>query len=1251
MITESLEKFTEVETLTNPFPGLRPFEFHENHLFFGRDGQSEELLGKLSKTRFLAVVGTSGSGKSSLVRAGLLPALCGGLMTRASSNWRVAVLRPGNDPLGNLARALNDPTVFGLEEGVDPTNHEPLPVEQAAIQSTLIEVTLRRSSLGLIEAVRQARMPEDENLLIVVDQFEELFRFARISEDEKYENDAAAFVKVLLEAKRQRELPIYVVLTMRSDYLGDCARFWDLPEAINEGQYLIPRMTRDQRREAIVGPVAVYGGEIAQRLVNQLLNDMGDNPGQLPILQHALMRIWDQGRAETQGDKPLDLQHYESVGGLSETLSRHADEAYNELPDDRSRKIAEKLFKCLAERGPDERETRRPTELWEICAVAEASEKEVIAVIETFRLEGRSFLMPPAGVPLKGDSLIDISHESLIRGWHKLNVWVDEEAQSISVYRRLADTALLHEKHKTGLLSDTEVRWALEWREQNKPNPAWAARHHRADFERTMAFLEKSREERDHAIAEKERQRKREIQRKFTRVFTAVLAGASVICLALAIYAFKQRAEAFKKGESNKLLVYGASVNLAQNAFEKVNYAKANELLQALYNPEQSGSRNFEWYHLWRSFHDETATLKHSQDVTAVAFSPNSNSKILVTGSNDGTIRLWDSDKRQVLKTLEEPASATSKEPKRKVSSLAFSADSKKLAAGRQDGRVRLWDTTTWQFKELKPGSTAQGFRASVAFSSDGKMLATTGTDKMVKLWNTETGQELPGWEKHENPVSVAFSSDGKTLAAGSEDGSVKLWDIQSRQEYQLKDEELAQGQGTPSPVLALAFSPDGRIFATGHADSTIRVWDASSRTLLVTLRRHAYSVSSVAFLPDGKTLISGSWDGSVKLWDLTPLSNGSNNSPVPATAADDGEPLSNNNVLHMTETHTYTGHSNYILALALSPDGQTFATGSADATAKLWPIVKREEFTTLKQHQGDVSSIAMSRDGKILATGSEDSTIMLWDTSNGTQLDTLRGHERAVRSVVFSQSNSRILATGGDDGVINLWDVSARKLLDTLRGHESAVRSVAFSPDGNILATGSDDGVIKFWNVSKRQEIPAQTKHQNAVLSLAFSPDGRRLASGGADGHVKLWDAHTREAEKTLFESANRVLAVAFSPSGTVLATGSDDKTASLWDISTGREMATLKGHRDGISSLSFSSDGKRLATGSRDGSVKLWDMSDELRDISSRQELITLPAHLSPLSAVAFSPDDNILVTASTDNTAKLWYSATDNEVKAQQ
>ncbi|HEX5736569.1 MAG TPA: hypothetical protein VF131_27305 [Blastocatellia bacterium] len=484
--------FEQVESSANPFPGLRPFQTEEYDRFFGRDGQSEGLVNKLQINRFVAVVGTSGSGKSSLVRAGLLPALYSGHMRGAGSSWRIAIFRPQDDPVGNLALALCDAGVFAPGEA-----------ESAIATLTDIETTLGRSSLGLVEAARQARMLPHENLLIVVDQFEELFRFKQASTDGAAADEKAAFVKLLLEAIKQDELPIYVALTMRSDYLGECAQFRDLPEAINRSQYLIPRMTDDERREAITGPVKVGGGDISSPLVNRLLNDVGDNPDQLPILQHALMRTWDYWSRTRRGSEPIDLPHYEGIGGMTKALSLDADKAY-EMLSESQKKTAERIFKRLTEKGADNREVRRPTSVRELCDVTGVDEKEVFAVIEAFQSEGRCFLTAQ-------DNVIDISHESLIRGWDRLKIWVEEEAQSARIYRRLVESAIDYGFNRTGLITDPALQFALEWFDQERPNKAWAERYH-PEFGKAVTYLEASKSAREWAAAEKEREEREKIE-------------------------------------------------------------------------------------------------------------------------------------------------------------------------------------------------------------------------------------------------------------------------------------------------------------------------------------------------------------------------------------------------------------------------------------------------------------------------------------------------------------------------------------------------------------------------------------------------------------------------------------------------------------------------------------------------------------------------------------------------------------------
>ncbi len=547
----------------NPFPGLRHFEQKETHLFFGRDGQSKELLKRLQDSRFLALVGVSGSGKSSLVRAGLLPALYGGLMSSVESDWRIAVFRPGNNPIGNMARALITQAGFG--SGDDRTD----------IEVAVAETTLRRGNLGLLELIRKAKkkvrsdgrpyLAENENVLIVVDQFEEIFRIIeqydelvrvkQLSEgnsdhagnvadglDYHPREEASAFVKLLLESTLknkdgQYDENIYIIVTMRSDYLGETAQFWGMPERINEGQYLIPRMNRDERRKAIVGPVAVAGGSIAEPLVNQLLNDAGENPGHLPILQHALMRMWELAGRASQKNGGLNLSHYDQIGKLSGALSQHANEAFAELSPEHQT-LASKVFKCLTEKGLANREIRRPMSIAGICDVVGAKEPDVKIVVECFRKEGRWFLMPPPAVKLEPGTLIDISHESLISGWDKLSLWVNEEAESARTYKRLADTAILKELGAEDFYRGPALQLALKWRQENAPNAAWARRYH-PEFDKAIAFLEGSlKDTQQREQAEKDRIAK-DLRR--TRNYNIGLVILAIISAGIAIYAYSTK--------------------------------------------------------------------------------------------------------------------------------------------------------------------------------------------------------------------------------------------------------------------------------------------------------------------------------------------------------------------------------------------------------------------------------------------------------------------------------------------------------------------------------------------------------------------------------------------------------------------------------------------------------------------------------------------------------------------------------------
>ena len=514
----TIENHIPGKQLTNPFVGLRAFEESEDYLFFGRSKQIGELLEKFSESRFLAVIGSSGSGKSSLIKSGLLPAIYSGFMT-VGSNWRVALMRPGENPIGYLAKQL-------AKEGTlyENTKDSDIPYE------AIVESSLRRSENGLVQVYKEARLSQSENLLVIVDQFEELFRFSKYERENNLgKSDAVHFIRILLSATRQKECPVYVLLTMRSDFLGDCAEFRGLPEAINNGQYLVPRMIRDEIREAITGPVTVSTAAISQRLVTRLLNDINNDTDQLPILQHAMMRTWDAWYKRNQYNTPIDFEDYEVIGTMEHALSLHADEAYSELTTEKERHITHKKFKALTDKAADIRGIRRPRSIADLCILTEGTEAQIKNVVEVFRKPGRTFLMPPPHIPLTDKSIIDISHESLMRVWERLVHWTEEETRSGDLYMRLVNSAQLKEAGQRGLLKNPELEIALKWKRQNNPTAKWAEGY-KGDFEQAMAYLEDSRKEdlaEKKVFADKESTRKR--LRKAVFALLGLLVVASVI--------------------------------------------------------------------------------------------------------------------------------------------------------------------------------------------------------------------------------------------------------------------------------------------------------------------------------------------------------------------------------------------------------------------------------------------------------------------------------------------------------------------------------------------------------------------------------------------------------------------------------------------------------------------------------------------------------------------------------------------------
>ncbi len=1005
--------------IENPFPGLRPFNINESHLFFGREGQTDEVLMKLSQHRFVGIIGPSGSGKSSFIYCGALPILYGGFLTETGPNWEVVVTRPGNNPIENLGEAIleHDPAY-------DTSNYE-----DRKIKRTIISTLMKSSSLGLVEAILQTRKQTGKNYLILVDQFEELFRFKDDSLNTDSVNETLSFINLLMEAINYEDEPIYIAITMRSDFIGECAQFAELTRKINDSHYLIPMLTREQKRKAIEGPVAVGGGKITPRLVQKLLNDLGDNPDQLPILQHALMRTWDYWKNNKEADiEEIDLKHYEAIGTMKEALSMHANEAFDEL-NDYQREICAILFKAITEKRGENFGIRRPTLLNEIASIADVSVEEVSSVIERFREPGRSLLIPPTDQILHADSMIDISHESLMRIWVRLKNWVDEESEAVSMYLRLSEASAMHQVGKGGLWRPPDLQLALNWQLKHKPTLVWGQRYDLA-YERTMVFLEYSKKEFEEEQKIKELQAKRAL--KNARMAALVMGAAMVVSLFFLLFAFVQKTQAEK---SEKLAL---AETVRANAKEK----EANDnLIEA--NRQKAAAD------LAKNKADEAAITAQKERDNAFE------QKRLADEATGRAKRAEENakDKEQIAIDKGEEArkaEALAQKEKENADKLRYLALSKSLA---------IKATKNIPDSQLKGLLARQGYNFNVehdgaSFNSD----IYDGVYKALAQFGDISTKSLKGHSQQVNVVINNGSSDQGVFSADSE-GKILQWSVKNGQ----VNADTIIGARLGYNTKNLTGDPKGNwLIASGDYPSAdgstfIDYFNLGNKTKR-RLEGFKGVIQNTVLLPSEKEFLALQENGK----DIVKYS------------------YSTNSVSAFITPSVKINH------LALSANGKLLVGGGNDGKVFIWELDNGNKERVVYETKGDaITSVRFSPNGKFLVAGNREGEVAILEPVTGAVVRTFSEIQAQINDVEFSP-DGRYLAVASFDGTLRVWNMNDLKLQPlVLSGYDDWAAALDFTTNGEfLLGGGFANGEVRVWPIDITQMAEKLCTHINRNMT-----------------------------------------------------------------------------------------------------------------------------------------------------------------------
>lgn len=991
----------------NPFPGLRPFTTEESEYFFGRENECVEIAGKLLRNRFVAVTGASGSGKSSLVLCGLIPKIKHS-QENDKEEWQIFTMKPGNDPYGNLTGSII-------------RNY--IKTDKKKISRDEILILLRENPDGIINAINYLSPEKKIKTLLFVDQFEELFRYGSPETGTGSGAETSKFINLLTNSITHDNPDFYLVIALRSDLISECSHYRSFTNLVNNSNFLVSRMDRENFREVIVRPVKNAGADIDNELVEMLINEVDDRTDQLPVLQHALMRTWMHWKELDEPERPIDFSDYRSIGTMQDSISRHADEIYEKLGTDEKR-ICEKLFKIVTGKGSDNKGIRYPSNIKTLKAAVTCTGEDLSGIIEAFRDPSVSILTPHPSIPLDEDTIIDLSHESLIHLWDRLNKWVEEEYSSVQMYLRLSDASALYQQGKTGLLKQPELQLAVKWREENEPTLCWARKYNPA-YERAMVYLRTSEKE----FLESEERKIRHHRWRFNkiRIISSILGGVALIAALATIAAVVSKLSA----DNRRRIAEVEKAEIGRQKTAADQYAAVVLKKSVISDSNALAATRREQMERILRLNAENQVLSVKQDLDEVRKESESaiQASLLANMNADSALKMKAETHRLRMISVAKSMSLRSLHVPERGDLQALLAYQAYLFNNKNRGSRNDADIYMGLYNLAKSrGST--------------KLRTFTGFDTPVK--------------------SIAFAPGRNEFFASDSNGKVLKWDLSSNQ----KDFRIIV---TGSEVFdVLAVSPKADWLACGGASSAIKMVPVTGSDPGYELKGHSGRIKSLIFSYDGKFLYSAAIDGRVLKWDLTVRTSIdlatdmmnitsidlSTNNRYFAGISDQGKALVWNPEL-ATEKFRIEPSGKRIKSIKFKPDEERLAVGYDDGIVELWDIASKKKISEIQAHSGEVNDIRFNSKSAQLATAGNDGALKLWDTDDLKNPPvSFEDNNGVVAAFEFSPDGEILLA--GNSG--NQPRITARPAYaDSFAADGCSYVTRNFTPDEWLAYVGKD--------------------------------------------------------------------------------------------------------------------------------------------------------------------------------------------------